>query len=252
MLKEFLLVMFACIMCANCERKMMMPGGLSPMNMSDKDVALKVNSLVDYGVNLIAEKRMAENKKKFGLSTINNNKTLKYSARVVSAQSQIVAGALYHLVVRMTDANCKRNCPVEECKMKIWERPWENFRNMTEFSCKAVKESPLSGGWKEVSLNDAKNLKALDHLVNTVNLASNSLYHQKLVDVTKAQKQVVNGLKYEFEFSMGQTSCTKNNKEVNLKECSVANGAKTINCSGSVVERLWLPNPYSDVSFKCQ
>ena len=244
MIKETVLV----LVCLSCAVSALMPGGLFPMDLTDEKELDNLNNLTTYGANMIAERRMQENKKKFASD---KDKVLKYSSRVVSAQKQIVGGVMYHLVVRINNARCSRNCAVEECKMKIWERVWENFRNLTEYSCSNIIEPAVKGGWKEINPAQAKSLKSLENLVSHINKASNSLFHQSLVSLKTARRQIVSGAKYQFEFSLAETNCNKSEKKANLKECLVANDAKTITCTGSVVEQLWMPVPYSGHTFKC-
>ena len=91
------------------------PGGRKAMDISDKDTMNTLNNLTSYATDVIAERRM--NEIKASNAYIRN---LKYNARVVSAESQIVAGVNYYIKVRMNDAECTQQCSVEECDLVIW------------------------------------------------------------------------------------------------------------------------------------
>lgn len=52
--------------------------------------------------------------------------------RVVSGQTQVVSGANYRLVITANDAGVARLY-----EAVVWEKPWENFRQLTSFQPRA-------------------------------------------------------------------------------------------------------------------
>ncbi len=91
------------------------PGGRKTMDITDKDTMNTLNNLTSYAMDVIAERRM--NEIKAASSYVRN---LKYNARVVGADSQVVAGMNYYIKVRMNDADCSQQCSVEECDLVVW------------------------------------------------------------------------------------------------------------------------------------
>ncbi len=66
-----------------------MPGGRRAINLTDAKQLEKIEKLSKYGVETIATRRMEAAKS--GVSS-SANTVLKYNHRVLSAQSQVVAG----------------------------------------------------------------------------------------------------------------------------------------------------------------
>jgi Aspartic acid proteinase inhibitor len=50
--------------------------------------------------------------------------------RVVSGETQVVAGTNYRLVIQATDAEDH----VAQYRAVVWEKQWEGFRNLTSFT----------------------------------------------------------------------------------------------------------------------
>lgn len=93
------------------------PGGRKPLDITDKDTLETLSNLTSYAMDKIAERRMAESKV---ADSLTKAKLLKYNAKILKAESQIVAGVNYFITVRMNDAECTQQCSVEECKLAIW------------------------------------------------------------------------------------------------------------------------------------
>jgi len=54
--------------------------------------------------------------------------------KLVKAKTQVVAGTMYYLTVEVKDGEAKKLY-----EAKVWEKPWENFKELQEF--KPVEES---------------------------------------------------------------------------------------------------------------
>ncbi|CAO2197252.1 unnamed protein product [Urochloa humidicola] len=61
------------------------------------------------------------------------NALLAYE-KLVKAKTQVVAGTMYYLTVEAKDGEAKKLY-----EAKVWEKPWENFKELQEF--KPVEES---------------------------------------------------------------------------------------------------------------
>ncbi len=58
-------------------------------------------------------------------------------------------------------------------------------------------------------------------------------------------------MKYIFAFKIGNTECEKN--QIDLTNCSIVSvNKKLLVCEGSIVDKIWTLERYSDVSFKCK
>lgn len=213
-----------------------MLGGRKSMDLKLESNQKKVKELVDYGLSTLAEHRMKENVQKA-------LKPLKYEpVKVVNVQSQVVAGANYFIKLRFKEANCTENCDEEECTLTIWEKPWENFRNLTEVVCKK-KATPGFGARRKLSTSNKEALKALHFAVLKKNQESNDLFYSRPVEVSKVYKQIVNGVKYSITYKFGQTECKKNQKmesQLQLSECPAMNEDKAVECKVVVLSKPWL------------
>jgi len=162
-----------------------------------------------------------------------------FNSKLIKAQKQIVAGVNYFLTVKIKPENCQNDCDIETCEMTIWEKPWENFTEMTEFNCK--REHSLFGSNIRIDNNDKFALKALEYAVNQLNNESNDMYKYKLDSVDKIYRQVVNGMKYTFVFKMVKTECAKNTKDARLlSECPVGKNPQIKNVKVSVLDKPWI------------
>ncbi|XP_055809436.1 cysteine proteinase inhibitor 1-like [Solanum dulcamara] len=52
--------------------------------------------------------------------------------RVVKGETQVVAGTNYRLVISTTDGS-RRSRSGYKYLAEVWDKPWENFRNLTSF-----------------------------------------------------------------------------------------------------------------------
>ncbi|GAB2277124.1 hypothetical protein Dimus_011831 [Dionaea muscipula] len=61
-----------------------------------------------------------------GLCVLQN--TLLEFKKVVNAKEQVVAGTMHYITLEATDGGKRKVYEV-----KIWVKPWENFKELTEF-----------------------------------------------------------------------------------------------------------------------
>ena len=57
-------------------------------------------------------------------------------------------------------------------------------------------------------------------------------------------------MKYSFEFKIQKTQCQKS--VTSLSSCSGDNDAKLMVCQGSLLDKIWMKNRYSNVTFTCK
>ncbi|CAL4954064.1 unnamed protein product [Urochloa decumbens] len=91
-------------------------GGITDVPQNDND--LQLQELARFAVD--------EHNKKA-------NALLAYE-KLVKAKTQVVAGTMYYLTVEAKDGEAKKLY-----EAKVWEKPWENFKELQEF--KPVEES---------------------------------------------------------------------------------------------------------------
>uniref|UniRef100_A0A3B4BBC5 Cystatin domain-containing protein n=1 Tax=Periophthalmus magnuspinnatus TaxID=409849 RepID=A0A3B4BBC5_9GOBI len=97
----------------------------------------------------------------------------------------------------------------------------------------------LVGGRQNVDLNEDKNSgmrNALELAVNKHNLAKNDMFRSDVVEVVKAQSQVVAGLKYIITVKMARTNCRKNRPN----EVCAPTAEVPYQCTFTVWSRPWL------------
>lgn len=258
-----------------------MAGGRQQYDLSVPSNLEKIEKLSTIGVAQIATQRMKEAKNSVSSS---HPAILEYNHRVVSAESQVVAGKLNHTInstviyfiyldgfkkigvnfyikIKMNDANCRRFCTVETCDMIVYERAWENFVNMTSFNCitqktdnmvlsnPSPKKAVLIGQVKKTQL-DEKSQAALDHVMNRINMGMNSMFVHKIMTVADVRKQLVAGMKYTFKFQIGQTTCTDKGTTA-LETCDFEANSTPLDCTASVVDKVWMRERYSNIDFNC-
>ena len=148
-------------------------------------------------------------------------------------------GINYYLQIRMKDAACKKNCDNEICNIVVYVRPWEDYRELTNFTCKKIVSQRPLGALSEIEKDDADALKALEFGIKSLNEKSNDLFVQQLVRVEKAFRQVVAGWNYSFEITMGRSNCTKSSNKT-TSECGLTANSKLTQCKVSIWDQPWL------------
>ncbi|XP_066315215.1 cystatin-1 [Miscanthus floridulus] len=97
------------------EESMALAGGIKDVPANENDLHLQ--ELARFAVD--------EHNKKA-------NALLGYE-KLVKAKTQVVAGTMYYLTVEVKDGEVKKLY-----EAKVWEKPWENFKELQEF--KPVEE----------------------------------------------------------------------------------------------------------------
>ncbi|CAD6229452.1 unnamed protein product [Miscanthus lutarioriparius] len=97
------------------EQSMALAGGIKDVPANENDLHLQ--ELARFAVD--------EHNKKA-------NALLGYE-KLVKAKTQVVAGTMYYLTVEVKDGEVKKLY-----EAKVWEKPWENFKELQEF--KPVEE----------------------------------------------------------------------------------------------------------------
>ncbi|RUS89655.1 hypothetical protein EGW08_002576 [Elysia chlorotica] len=175
---------------------------------------------------------------------------------VVSAQSQVVAGTLYHLVLKL-----KTSSQVELCKVEVWSRPWlsgdEAIQVTKDPSCKmhidATQAPKITGGSVVVDSGNPEVQKALMFATDSLNKMENSLYYRTPVKIEEVKSQVVSGMAYHFRgVQMAATTCLKSSGAVDLSSCALASPADTRVCDFDVWWQSWEAVPYKLTNYKCQ
>ena len=224
-------------------------GGIKNIDLSNSKNLENLKNLSNFAVKTISNIRLKDHQENYDQEL---NKTFNYNFRIVTAKTQLVAGYLSYLNLRIHDAECIEKCPVKECVIKIWEKPWMNFKSITESNCFILPNVTYSIEWRQICPKDTMKLKSLDELIIKINKDSVSRYYKKLLQVDKSEKRVFKGNRYQFEFSIVETICLKNLKRINFNNCRVSKNATTNACSGSLIEKIANFKPYSNISVSCE
>ncbi|XP_049828718.1 cystatin-like isoform X1 [Schistocerca gregaria] len=143
----------------------------------------------------------------FALPTINRRFDATFKiARIISAETQIVAGTLYYLRLEVCTTNSNRgeDDPSSECiqtgevnkqlcDVQVWDRPWLPEREVTELNCTAInarrKRETIPGGLSDADVSEEGVRRAAEFALTEIDKRSNSAYKQTLVQILNAQKQ---------------------------------------------------------------
>jgi len=91
----------------------------------------------------------------------------------------------------------------------------------------------------KIPLDSPELKKPLEVALESFNAKSNGGFYFKVVEVTKATKQVVAGIMYRFDLKIQETNCSKAEVEKPDEHCTVVKDSELLNCSGSVYMRPW-------------
>ena len=90
------------------------------------------------------------------LESSTNNFFSRRIVKVTDVRSQTVSGKVYTFTLELGPTSCPKRskrstsetCPLtkaaadERCKVKVWTRPWMDYREVTEQSCEAISPPP--------------------------------------------------------------------------------------------------------------
>lgn len=111
---------------------------------------------------------------------------------ITSARRQLVAGLNNFITIEMQPEECSSKSDEEDsfmcdlkkevCEMTIWEKPWENFVELTNYECQTRSLSNNLGSRKRIANDDPGARKALDFAIDKMNkLNKNPVYHTPVV-----------------------------------------------------------------------
>ncbi|XP_024538739.1 cysteine proteinase inhibitor 12 [Selaginella moellendorffii] len=101
--------------------------------------------------------------------------------RVVSAQTQVVSGTMFHLSI---EAHSEQH-GTGVYDAKVWTKPWESFKKLEEF-----KPSKQETAGAAIALDDPVVInEAAEHALKGLQQRSNSLIPYELDHVVKAQAE---------------------------------------------------------------
>lgn len=179
---------------------------------------------------------------------------------ITSAKSQIVAGVNYLITIEMQPEECATvettttssltadplACELkrEECDLTIWEQMWLNSTELTKFECSTKRVTVNNLGARHRIDNTDESAK---HALAFATTELNKFYKQSVYYVAVVQntyKQVVNGIKYTFEFEYAPTSCLVSEENMDefraSDECKVDAKKDSMSCVVSVLDQFWL------------
>jgi hypothetical protein len=75
----------------------------------------------------------------------------------VKVKQQIVAGSMYYITIQVIEGGCKKLY-----EAKVWEKSWENFKQLMEFKPVEVSATKVTGGIEDVPLGHENDLHYVD------------------------------------------------------------------------------------------
>ncbi|XP_068086039.1 uncharacterized protein [Anabrus simplex] len=208
----------------------------------------------------------------FSLAELDKQSNALYSRKiveVVKARTQVVAGTLVHLQLRLGYSNCRKGhkkqpqeCELQDemtkqlCSVEVWDRPWLKERKLTGAKCsgenvrrKKREAEPLLGALSDADVNSPYIQEIADFALSKLDKQSNALYAQKIVEVIKAQTKVVAGSLVTLQLRLGYSNCRKGHKK-QPQECELQDEKGKQLCTVEVWDRPW-PNRRELSSAKC-
>lgn len=223
--------------------------GPQNIDVTNQDEINNLNRLLDVGLQHLAAQRVSLNE------FTSENKPIYSLVKIESAQKQLVSGVSYHINVIIKDTNCDdESCGAETCVLTLWEKPWQNWINLTDFVCK--KNAVRLGEEYIISNKDESALKALDFAVSQMNKLSNEKYYYLPIEIHQITKQIVNGIKYKLTFDFGGTKCD-NNPMFTIFEhgsCEHESQDELRKCTAEVLYKPWgeIENDYELMNYNCE
>ncbi|KAM9727359.1 cystatin C (amyloid angiopathy and cerebral hemorrhage) [Menidia menidia] len=104
----------------------------------------------------------------------------------------------------------------------------------------AAASSGMPGGLSDANANDEGVRNALNFAVAQHNTRSNDMYRHDVMEVVKAQTQVVAGVKYVITVKMVKTGCRKNSANEQCTSQTSPSKTQPYQCTFTVWSRPWL------------
>lgn len=177
-------------------------GGFSPIAVDDPTV----KQMADFATTAVAAK--------------SNSGSLKL-VKIVSAETQVVAGKNYKMTLQLVDGANSQSCQVV-----VFDQPWSNTRKLIRSECDAasstrtVRQSFVTGGFSPLSV-DAPEVKEIADFATTAVAANTNSGPLKLVKIVKAASQVVAGQNYKLSLEF------------------IGSNSETLACDVTIFDQSW-------------
>lgn len=231
---------------------MMMTGGMKHLDTQDPKLNAVLKDLGIFSVSHIQSERQKLADKLQAANQATPPLTFSF-LDIKSAKSQVVAGISYHLELTMKN---NEDSSIELCSVKVWEKKWMNFRQVSEFKCRPQRQSQkLLGARQTIRKDNEGAMDALNFGMEAINAKSNDLFFHMVHKVNNVFRQVVAGFKYIIEFESVASTCAKNDGKVdkfNLDECVVEENAVKRKCQVEVWDQPWMTPRYKLIGHKCE
>ncbi|XP_050421120.1 cathepsin L isoform X2 [Adelges cooleyi] len=214
----------------NVMAKPSLPGGYNILDVNSTNI----DRLANMALDSITQQTMS--KRSLGL------------VKVVSAESQVVAGVNYKLGLQVCEKDSangnqldRQNCRL--CRVTIWEQPWLNKTNVTKVACSKPDALDLlsSSSIKKRDIHDSENTpvgertsvdpydmkvqEMASYALSSVDEQVESGNSHLLSKILSATKQIVSGIMYNIKMEVCENSSS-------LQKCRI--------CSVNVWEQPWL------------
>ncbi|KAF4518146.1 hypothetical protein B566_EDAN008848 [Ephemera danica] len=212
------------------------PGGRNPANVNDP----YIQEMAQFAVSELDKSSGSPNS--------------RLLVRIVSAETQVVAGKLTHLTLELGQSDCLKGstgpCSLSangergHCTVSVWDRPWLKKRVIEDFSCTPVssssrgKRDTLLGGRHAANIADPYIQEVSQFALSELDHSSNSLYTRQVVRIVSAETQVVAGTLIHLTLELAYSNCSKG-AETNVN-CSLQDNLDRERCTLSVWDRPWL------------
>ncbi|XP_028664815.1 cystatin-like [Erpetoichthys calabaricus] len=110
---------------------------------------------------------------------------------------------------------------------------------------KSPTSEPLAGGINDIDPANEGVQTAVSFAISEHNKVSDDIFAYKLIKIISAKYQVVSGLIYIIEATIGRTTCEKKDlsDQNSINKCPLQNGprnAKTYTCTFKIWTRAWI------------
>ncbi|XP_054713319.1 L-cystatin-like [Uloborus diversus] len=110
------------------------------------------------------------------------------------------------------------------------------------FSCIFLFEisgAMMTGAYSRKQVNSTDVKQYADFAVAELSKKMNSPYHWKTQEILGVQTQVVSGVNYKINVTMGATECKKNQSKANLEQCEFLESMEPKTCEFTVWVQAW-------------
>ncbi|GFU04152.1 cystatin-1 [Trichonephila clavipes] len=117
-----------------------------------------------------------------------------------------------------------------------------------------VSSAGLVGGWSDVeNVNSPEIQKYARMATKNITDSMHSPFHLKMMNITKAEKQVVSGMNYKMEVQIGPTECKRNGNytDQEIEDCPLQKCDNPLVCTFVVWVQPWRTNPVQKTKSTC-